>query len=161
MKRRFFFSAIMMVAMMAASIGLTSCNKEDGGGTEEVQPKSLEGTWICTDEATKEVEMALTFDKGNTALVNMEGMWLFGNVERTATTMTLRGSQISMVSFQHFGNFTAKTMPLSVTVTFNYQQNGKTLVISNINATPALTIQFRQRYELTFDKIYEGACIII
>lgn len=151
----------MAAALMAASVGLTSCNKDDGGGTEEVQPKSLEGTWICTDEATKEVEMALTFDKGNTALVNMEGMWLFGNVERTATTMTLKGTKITMVNFKDFGNFTAKTMPLSVTVTFNYQQNGKTLVISNINATPSLTIQFRQSYELKYDKVYEGACIII
>lgn len=158
MKIRLLF-LVMAAALMAASVGLTSCSKEDSG-TEDVQPKNLEGTWVCTNEETKEVEVAMTFYRGNTATVNLEGLWLECNVERTATSMTLKGTKITMVNFKDFGNFTAKTIPFSVTVTFNYQQNGNTLVISNINATPALTIQFRQRYELKYDKVNEGEIFI-
>lgn len=159
MKIRLLFLA-MAAALIAASVGLTSCSKEDSG-TEDVQPKNLEGTWVCANKETKEIEVAMTFDKGNNVVAFMEGIWLFCNVERTPTTMTLKGSQISMVNFKDYGNFTAKTIPFNVTIKFDYQQNGNTLVISNINATPALTVQFRQKYELTFDKIYQGESIIL
>lgn len=160
MKTKVLFLVITMTAMMVASVGFTSC-KNDEGGTEEVQPKSLEGTWICTNEGTKEIEVAMTFDKGSSVLVNLEGMWLFCNVERTATSMTLKGNQISMVSFKDFGNFTAKTMPFSVTVTYDYQQNGNTLIITNVKTTPALTVNLRNRYVLTFDKVYDGESFIL
>ena len=50
MKKNVFLLCVMMVAMMAASVGLTSCSKDDDGGVAGAMTGDIVGTWVC-DEA--------------------------------------------------------------------------------------------------------------
>jgi hypothetical protein len=47
MKKNVFLLCVMMVAMMAASVGLTSCSKDDDGGVAGAMTGNIVGTWNC------------------------------------------------------------------------------------------------------------------
>ena len=160
MKQRFLMVA-MMVVMIAASVNLASCSKSNSDTTPEKpdQPTSLNGTWLRTNEANQ-VEVALTFDSGNSVVANIEGTWFFCTVDRTASRMTLKGNQIRMDDFTDFGTFTATTLPTGVTIVFDYEMKDGMLVIRNITMSPNLGIQLAPSYGLRFDKVYSGESFI-
>lgn len=155
MKKNLFF-VCMMVALMAASVNLTSCSKSDSDPTEkpaDPAQTSLNGTWFCAT-ANHEIEMAMTFDKGNSVVVFIEGVWFFCEINRTSSHMILTGNRINMQKFTDFGTFTA-FLGAEVTINLDYGLKNGLLVISNIQFSSRQDITPKPRYELTFDKVYD------
>ena len=152
----------MMVAMMAASVGLTSCSKSDDQAEKPADPAqtSLNGTWV-NKSATNEVAVALTFDSGNSVVAFIEGKWFFCTANRTAGRMTLTGSQIRMEKFTDYGTFTATDLGVKATIVMDYELRNGMLIISNISISPNMGIGLLQTYGLTFDKVYMGESIIL
>lgn len=164
MKQRI-FTVVMIAVMMTASVGLASCGGSDGDAPEKpVQPAqqtSLNGSWVNLDGTTKEVAMALTFDTGNSVVAFIEGAWFFCTVERTASRMTLSGTQIRMESYKDFGTFSAIDLGVKVTITMDYELQQGLLTVSNIAISPNMGIGLLPRYGLTFDRVYQGESIIV
>lgn len=164
MKQRI-FTVVMMAVMMTASVGLASCGGSDGDAPEKpVQPAqqtSLNGSWVNLDGTTKEVAMALTFDTGNSVVAFIEGAWFFCTVERTASRMTLSGTQIRMESYKDFGTFSAIDLGVKVTITMDYELQQGLLTVSNISMSPSMGIGLLPCYGLTFDRVYQGESIIV
>lgn len=162
MKKNLFF-VCMMVAMMAASVGLSGCSKSDSDPTEkpaDPAQTSLNGTWVNHTES-KQVAVALTFDTGNSVVAFIEGKWFFCTVERTASHMTLTGTQIRMENFTDYGTFTATDLGVKVTIGMDYELRDGLITISNITMSPNMGIGLLPRYGLKFDKVYMGESIII
>ena len=137
---------------------LTGCSKsDDGTDTPQVtDPTTQAGTWISTN-TLNEVELAMTFDGADNVVINLEGLWFFGTISRQSGHLSMRGSQIEMASFTDFGTFTAKTLPLSITINCDYNvEPPQQLVISNITTTPNLQLAMKSTYRLRFDKVYRG-----
>lgn len=151
----------MMIA--CCMLMLTGCSKSDEGGTDTPQvtdPTTQAGTWISTN-TMNEVELAMTFDGADHVLINLEGLWFFGTMERQSGHLTMTGSQIKMTSFTDFGTFTAKTLPLSITINCDYKMEPpQQLVISNITTTPNLQLALKSTYRLRFDRVYTGQAAI-
>ncbi len=143
---------------------LSGCSKNDDGGNDTPQvtdPTTQAGTWISTN-TLNEVELAMTFDGGDYVLINLEGLWFFGTMERQSGHLAMRGSKIEMASFTDFGTFVAKTLPLSITINCDYKvEPPQQLVISNITTTPNLQLAMKSTYRLRFDKVYRGEAAIL
>ena len=142
---------------------LSGCSKSDDGGTDTPQvtdPTTQAGTWISTN-TLNEVELAMTFSTNDYVLINLEGLWFFGSMERQNGHLSMRGSQIEMAKFIDFGTYTAKTLPLSITINCDYKvEPPQQLVISNITTTPNLQLAMKSTYRLRFDKVYRGESYI-
>lgn len=149
--------------MMAVACMMTGCSKSDDGGADvptTTDPTTQQGTWIYTNEA-KEICLAMTFDGADNVLINLEGVWFFGKMKRTDGHLTMTGSQIEMASFTDFGTFTAKVLPLSITIDCDYRMQGGLLHISNIKTTPNLQLKLLPAYGLKYDRVYKGKAVII
>ena len=142
---------------------LTGCSKSDDGNTDTPQvtdPTTQAGTWISTN-TLNEVELAMTFSTNDYVLINLEGLWFFGTMERQNGHLSMRGSQIAMAKFIDFGTYTAKVQPLSITINCDYKvEPPQQLVISNITTTPNLQLALKSTYRLRFDKVYRGESYI-
>lgn len=161
MKKNVFLLCVMMVAMMAAGVGLTGCSKDDdGGSTGGGALSDLTGTWISVNKQEKMIHAALTFSSGNSVDVLLEGAWFVCTAERTADKMILKGSQVLMIDFDDFGNYAAKPVKSNITITFNYKRNGTQLIIDNITMDPEVA-SFNPRYEFEFDRVYNGTAILL
>ena len=143
---------------------LTGCSKSDDGGSDVPQvtdPTTQAGTWITTN-TQNEVELAMTFYGGDGVLINLEGLWFFGTMERQNGHLSMRGSQIAMASFTDFGTYLAKIQPLSITINCDYKvEPPQQLVISNITTTPILQLHLKSTYRLRFDRVYMGESAIL
>ena len=143
---------------------LTGCSKSDDGGTDTPQvtdPTTQAGTWISTN-TLNEVELAMTFDNKDHVLINLEGMWFFGTMERQNGHLTMTGSRIQMANFTDFGTFTAKVVPSgTLVIDCDYKvEPPQQLVISNIKTTPNQQLALKSTYRLRFDKVYRGESAI-
>ena len=150
---------LLTMMTVCCMLMLSGCSKSDEGGTDTPQvtdPTTQAGTWISTN-TLNEVELAMTFSTNDYVLINLEGLWFFGSMERQNGHLSMRGSQIAMASFTDFGTFTAKTLPLSITINCDYKvEPPQQLVISNITTTPNLQLAMKSTYRLRFDKVYRG-----
>ena len=149
----------MAAILMAASVGLTGCTKDDG----DVKPgqSDIAGTWQCVDADTRHVKAALTFDKGHGVIAHFDGATFYCKADREQDRMTLTGDRITFVTFTNWGDFLARTVRKGYTITFDYSRNGKSLTISNIIIKPAVNIPLQQQYELLYDGIHDGNAGII
>ena len=150
---------LLTMMTVCCMLMLTGCSKNDEGGTDTPQvtdPTTQAGTWISTNKLN-EVELAMTFYSSDNVLINLEGLWFFGTMERQSGHLSMRGSQIEMASFTDFGTYTAKIQPLSITINCDYKvEPPQQLVISNITTTPILQLRLKSTYRLRFDKVYRG-----
>ncbi len=148
--------------MLATVLMCVSCSKSDDGGSEvptSTDPTTQAGTWISTNQLN-EVELAMTFDNADNVLINLEGLWFFGTMERHDGHLTMTGSQIDMRSFTDFGTFTAKVLPLTIVIDCDYKVQASSLVISNISIKPNMMLSLKSSYWLRFDKVYKGESMI-
>ena len=139
---------------------LSGCSKSDDGGTDTPQvtdPTTQAGTWISTNPLN-EVELAMTFDSADNVLINLEGLWFFGSMERQSGHLTITGSQLDMRQFSDFGTFTAVSLPSgTLVIDCDYKvEPPQQLVISNITTKPTLQLRLKSTYRLRFDKVYRG-----
>ena len=150
---------LLTMMTVCCMLMLSGCSKSDEGGTDTPQvtdPTTQAGTWISTN-TLNEVELAMTFSTNDYVLINLEGLWFFGSMERQNGHLSMRGSQIEMAKFIDFGTYTAKTLPLSITINCDYRvEPPQQLVISNITTTPNLQLAMKSTYRLRFDKVYRG-----
>lgn len=78
MKKNLFF-VCMMVAMMAASVGLSGCSKSDDGGSGGSVPSEYVGTWKCDEYCPSDnmnLEVAMYEEDGwppTTVTINGDG----------------------------------------------------------------------------------------
>ncbi len=150
----------MAAAMLAASVGLTSCKKDDDG--MDPAKSDLQGTWLSVNPDNNTLMMSLTFSySGKDVMAHIEGGWFDCTVERTPESMTLTGRQVRMATFTDYGNYLAKVVKPGVTITFDYAKNGDQLEVSNVRMTPEIITQFNPRYTLKFDKVYSGQAGVI
>ena len=154
---------LLTMMTVCCMLMLMGCSKNDDGGADTPQvtdPTTQAGTWISTN-TLNEVELAMTFYSSDNVLINLEGLWFFGTMERQNGHLSMRGSQIAMASFTDFGTYTAKIQPLSITINCDYKvEPPQQLVISNITTTPNLQLALKSTYRLRFDKVYRGESYI-
>jgi hypothetical protein len=154
---------LLTMMTVCCMLMLSGCSKSDDGGTDTPQvtdPTTQAGTWISTN-TLNEVELAMTFSTNDYVLINLEGLWFFGSMERQNGHLSMRGSRIVMESFTDFGTYTAKIQPLSITINCDYRvEPPQQLVISNITTTPHLQLALKSTYRLRFDKVYRGESAI-
>ena len=154
---------LLTMMTVCCMLMLSGCSKSDDGGSDTPQvtdPTTQAGTWISTN-TLNEVELAMTFSTNDYVLINLEGLWFFGSMERQNGHLSMRGSQIAMAKFIDFGTYTAKVLPLSITINCDYKvEPPQQLVISNITTTPNLQLALKSTYRLRFDKVYRGESYI-
>ena len=120
MKKNLFF-VCMMVAMMAASVGLTSCSKDDDGGVAGAMTGDIVGTWKCE-----------YYQDGSN----------YGHFTATSelTTVTLRADGTcdgSGMIINGKGNYTVKTgnkWEDGYWAIFTFTQNGKTVSTATLES---------------------------
>ena len=150
---------LLTMMTVCCMLMLTGCSKnDDGTDTPQVtDPTTQAGTWISTN-TLNEVELAMTFYRPDGVLINLEGLWFYGTMERQNGHLSIRGSQIAMAKFIDFGTFTAKVVPSgTLVIDCDYKvEPPQQLVISNITTTPILQLALKSTYRLRFDKVYRG-----
>lgn len=154
-----FFAFLMMAAMVAASVNLTSCSKDDDDA-ETSKQSDLKGTWLCIDEPVRELDVALTFDGANNVIAHFEGLWASCEVNRTDSSMTMTGRQITMSSFTNYGSFIARYLPKEVSINFDYEITDKLMTITNVSIEPDFGIKLKHSYTLYYDQVYLGNWLI-
>lgn len=155
---------LLTMMTVCCMLMLSGCSKSDDGGSDVPQvtdPTTQAGTWICTN-TQNEVELAMTFYTNDYVLINLEGLWFNGTMERQNGHLSMRGSQIQMAKFTDFGTFTAKVVPSgTLVIDCDYKvEPPQQLVISNITTTPILQLRLKSTYRLRFDKEYRGESFI-
>lgn len=151
---------LLTMMTVCCMLMLSGCSKSEDGGSDTPQvtdPTTQAGTWISTN-SLNEVELAMTFYGGDGVLINLEGLWFFGTMERQSGHLTITGSQIAMAKFIDLGTFTAKVVPSgTLVIDCDYKvEPPQQLVISNITTTPILQLRLKSTYRLRFDKVYRG-----
>lgn len=116
----------MMVAMMTASVGLTSCSKDDDGGIAGAMTSDIVGTWKCE-------YYCIDGSSGNQYPMG-------DNYDLPVTTVTLRADgtcEGSGVIINGKGNFTVKTGKWwedGYSAIFTFTQNGKTVCTATLES---------------------------
>ena len=118
MKKNVFLLCVMMVAMMAANVGLTSCSKDDDG-VAGAMTGDIVGTWNC-DYYSIDGSSGSQYPMGD-------------DYDLPVTTITLRSDgtcEGSGLIVNGKGNYTVKTGKWwedGYSAIFTFTQNGKTV----------------------------------
>lgn len=125
MKKNVFLLCVMMVAMMAASVGLTSCSKDDDG-VAGAMTGDIVGTWRCE-----------SYQDGS----NDNYLYPMGDdYDLPVTTITLRSDgtcEGSGVIINGKGNYTVVTAngwEDGYWAIFTFTQNGKTVCTATLES---------------------------